>query len=89
MAKCLDRLAYLALFGALMGLFSGFFGWLHPGFDTLAHFRWHVGLAHRGICLHLLFRRLKLAAMTRAAGTVLTILASLPGMPPRTMIASA
>jgi len=88
-AKWLDRLAYLALFGALRVLLSGFFGWLRPAFDTIAHCRWHAGLAHRGICLHLLFRRLKLAAMTRAAGTFLTILASLPGMPPRTMIASA
>jgi len=35
--------AFLAIVG-IIGLSSGFFGALHPAFDTLADFRWHLAL---------------------------------------------
>lgn len=60
-----------ASLGLIAGLTAGFFGFAHPAFDTIAHFRWHIGLGLLGLAL------LALALQLSRAATILLIFAAI------------
>ncbi len=51
--SAIGLIAFLAVAGLCLPLVAGFFGWLHPGFDSFAHFRLHLAamLALVGVVL--------------------------------------
>ena len=66
MRSMIRILFLLAAFGLIAGLVFGFFGFVHPAFDTFAHFRWHfaLGLLAMAIAGHVLRRNIEEAPAT-------------------------
>lgn len=81
-------LAFLMAILLSLPLVGGFFGRLHPAFDSLAHFRMHLAIALIVVAIPLLFTRTfrwnGILAAALGAGTVLTVTgtALLPGLGP-------
>lgn len=50
-------LTRLFILGAAAAIVAGFFGRVHPGFDTIANFRLHLGVALVAACIFCVFRK--------------------------------
>jgi len=53
----------LASLGLIAGLALGFFGFVHPAFDTFAHFRWHFALGLLALAIIGLLLRIRRAPL--------------------------
>ena len=60
-------MAFLAMLGLSVALVAGFFGTLHPAFDSFAHFRIHLAVLMALIALPLLATSFRLQAGVGAA----------------------
>lgn len=78
-------MAFLAMLGLSVALVAGFFGTLHPAFDSFAHFRIHLAVLMALIALPLLATSFRLQAgvgLLLAAAAFASTLSTLPRLWP-------
>lgn len=64
MIRSIIRILFLlAAMGLIAGLAFGFFGFVHPAFDTFAHFRWHFALGLLALAIFGLLLRIRRAPL--------------------------
>ncbi len=85
------QLTFLAMMACSAALLAGFFGALHPAFDSVSHFRMHVSVLTALLALSLLlasFYRLQaVAALVFAIACFATTMSALPGLSPQQAVA--
>jgi endonuclease/exonuclease/phosphatase (EEP) superfamily protein YafD len=80
------QLTFLAMTAFSVALLAGFFGALHPAFDSFSHFRMHLSLLTALLALPLLassYRLQAVAALVFAVACFATTTAALPGLSPQ------
>ncbi|UCI32709.1 endonuclease/exonuclease/phosphatase family protein [Mesorhizobium sp. B4-1-4] len=83
-------LAFLAMMALSAALLAGFFGSLHPAFDSFSHFRMHLGVLVALLALPLLassFRLQAAAALLFAVASLATTASALPRFWPQQAVA--
>lgn len=75
------RLPVIAGGGALMALAAGYLGYLHPAFDTVANFRWHLALLLAAATLLSAMLRQWISTLVFGAAATIGIATSLSGLP--------
>jgi len=86
--RILGWIAALAAIGLSAGLIAGYFGRVHPAFDSFAHFRVHLAIALLIVALVLLalrgFRRAGLAMVVLGGAALLNVtsMSIIPGLAP-------